>query len=171
MENQQHRSGGFGSRGEYLVALQVLLMAVFVVTPALPLLQGDATYRSLEPARWLLAGLCWMISAFFTIGGFLAIRKYLTPLPYPVDENRLIITGVYRLVRHPLYTAIMLAFTGWTIFTTSLTHLALTVVAFFFFSQKGSKEEAWLIQRHPEYTDYAARTGKFIPRFRKNRSR
>jgi protein-S-isoprenylcysteine O-methyltransferase Ste14 len=166
MEKQNPNPRRFGSRGEYLVAFQVLLMTAFVLIPVRSILPDEAKFVA---GRWALLGLCWAASAFFGIGGFLALRKYLTPLPYPVDENRLIDTGVYRLVRHPLYTAIMLAFTGWTLFSGSLTHLAMTIVAFVFFSHKASKEETWLTQLHPEYPDYAARTGRFVPRLKKKR--
>lgn len=169
MEKQKPLPKRFGSRGEYLVAFQVVLMTVFALTPAWAILPDQAQLPVARQARWALLGICWSASAIFGIGGFVAIRKYLTPLPYPVDGNRLIDTGVYRLVRHPIYTAIMMAFIGWTLFTTSLTHLALTIASFALFSYKASKEEAWLTQIHPEYPDYAAQTGRFFPRWSKDR--
>ncbi len=164
MEKQKKTGARFGSRGEHLVVLQVLLAAMFVLTPRWPELQGSEPFLASTPARYLLLGFCWTAAALFLGGGILAIRKYLTPLPYPVDENQLVRSGVYGLVRHPLYTSMMLAAIGWTIFTASVAHLALTVVICMFFSFKASREESWLTERHPDYRDYADRTGKFIPR-------
>lgn len=163
-------TGRFGSRGEYLVLLQALIMGSFVITPAWPgSVPESGNTAFLVPLRWLAIVVLWSASAYFGIGGVSAIRRYLTPLPYPVDDNRLVVTGVYRLVRHPLYSAVLLAFSGWTIFALSLSHLAMTVAAWLFFRYKASKEEAWLTERHPEYPDYARTTGRFLPRFRPGR--
>ena len=166
-EKQPHTEQRFGSRGEYLVALQVLLMAAFVMAPAWPPLPVGSAYPDL--ARWFLGSLCWASAAFFGMGGLKAIRRYLTPLPYPVDDNRLVETGAYRLVRHPLYTSIMLAFAGWTLFTASLVHAALTMASYLFFRYKASREELWLTELHPEYPDYASRTGRFFPLLQRKR--
>lgn len=163
MKKERSPEGGFGNRGEHLVAIQTLLIAAFVLMPPWPGVQ-DGWPSLATILRWLLLAICWMSAGLFGIGGLKAIRRYLTPLPYPVEGNRLVETGVYRLVRHPLYSAIMLAFAGWTIFSVSLTHLLLTLLAILFFRHKASKEEAWLTRRHPNYPDYAARTGRFIPR-------
>jgi protein-S-isoprenylcysteine O-methyltransferase Ste14 len=168
MKKPAQQSPRFGSRGEYLVAFQLLLMAAFVVIPAWPDLQGTGLYRSTVVLRWCLLVLCWTAAAIFGFGGFLAIRKFLTPLPYPRENNRLIQTGVYGLVRHPIYTGLLLAALGLTVFEISLAHLLLIVVGIFFFDHKASKEEAWLTQRHPEYADYARRVGRFFPRLRRS---
>jgi protein-S-isoprenylcysteine O-methyltransferase Ste14 len=95
--------------------------------------------------------------------GLLHIRRYLTPLPYPVDHSRLVTTGVYGLVRHPLYSSQLFAALGWTLFNLSLSHLGILVLGFLFFDYKARKEEGWLTQRHPEYASYAGRVRKLIP--------
>jgi protein-S-isoprenylcysteine O-methyltransferase Ste14 len=161
--------GRFGNRGEHLVALQALLIALFVLTPPWPGVQ-DGWPGFATPLRWLLISICWTWAVLFGVGGLKAIRQYLTPLPYPVDDNQLVVTGAYRLIRHPLYSAIMFSFAGWTIFSVSLTHLLVTLLAILFFRHKASKEEAWLTRRHPYYPDYASRTGRFVPRLTKRRA-
>ena len=80
-----------------------------------------------------------------------------------MDHSRLVTTGVYGLVRHPLYSSQLFAALGWTLFTLSLSHLGILVLGFLFFDYKASKEEGWLTVRHPEYTAYANRVRKFIP--------
>jgi protein-S-isoprenylcysteine O-methyltransferase Ste14 len=164
MEKQKNSGTRFGNRGEYLVLLQFLLAGMFVLTPPWPDLRGSGPFLATAPARWLVLGLCSIAAAVFLFGGILSIRRYLTPLPYPVDENRLVRSGVYKLVRHPIYTSMLLAAFGLTVFSASLAHLALSVVIFMFFDSKASKEEAWLTERHPDYPGYAERTGKFFPR-------
>jgi protein-S-isoprenylcysteine O-methyltransferase Ste14 len=164
VKKQEKSEIKFGNRGEYLVVLQVLLAATFVLAPQWPDLRGSGPFLATAPARWILLVLCCAAAAVFLLGGIISIRKYLTPLPYPVDENLLVRNGVYKLVRHPIYSSMMLAALGLTIYLASIAHLALTVIIFMFFNRKASKEEAWLTERHPDYPDYAERTGKFFPR-------
>jgi protein-S-isoprenylcysteine O-methyltransferase Ste14 len=150
-----------GPRGELLVALQFLLFIAFALMPAWgPWLPPP--HWTLAP-RVLLLGSCALAS--LTLGGLgaLKIRRYLTPLPYPVDHNRLVTDGAYAVVRHPLYSSLLFLALGWTCWTLSLSHLALLALGFLFFDYKAGKEENWLAERHPEYADYKFRVKKLIP--------
>jgi protein-S-isoprenylcysteine O-methyltransferase Ste14 len=152
-----------GKRGEYLVLLQFILFFGFIFTPPWsPLLSADAM-ASLAPLRWTALVLFWAVAVALGGLGSIHIRDYLTPLPYPVDHNRLVKHGVYGWVRHPLYSSQLFAAAGWVLFTWSLPHLWILIVGFVFFDYKASKEEAWLTERHPEYADYARAVRKFIP--------
>jgi protein-S-isoprenylcysteine O-methyltransferase Ste14 len=163
MEKASTNSKRIGARGEFLVVIQMALVAIYFFTPVWPDLRSGELYRHLMLVRWisLIAGM--LGGAVFGIGGSLTIRKYLTPLPYPVDHNQLVDTGVYAWVRHPLYSSQLLAAGGWALFSLSFSHLLVTIVAALFFNYKAGKEEAWLTERHPEYRSYAAKVGKFVP--------
>ena len=152
-----------GKRGEYLVAIQFALMFAFILAPAWnPWLTLEVA-AALAPVRWAL-GLAGGGAALLLGGlGLLNIRDYLTPLPYPVDHNRLVRHGAYSVVRHPLYSSQLFAAFGWVAFSLSLSHLALLVVGFAFFDYKAGKEEAWLRARHPAYAEYARGVRKLIP--------
>ncbi|QIK37294.1 isoprenylcysteine carboxylmethyltransferase family protein [Caldichromatium japonicum] len=152
-----------GEHGEYLVVLQFVLFFVFVLTPAWNPLATPAVLSILLIPRWLLLGLCWLIAILFSGLGVLHIRDYLTPLPYPVEHNRLVKQGAYAWVRHPLYSSLIFAGLGWICFTLSLSHLLILIIGFILLDYKASKEEHWLTERHPEYADYARRVRKFIP--------
>mgnify|MGYP001090530933 FL=1 len=80
-----------------------------------------------------------------------------------VLSGALVKLGIYGLVRHPLYSSQLVAALGWTLFTISLSHLAILVLGFLFFDYKATKEEGWLTERHPDYPAYARRVRKFIP--------
>jgi len=86
-----------------------------------------------------------------------------TPLPKPRDSARLIDTGAFAIVRHPIYLGIVLIGFGWGVVRASPAAIALTVVLGAFSYLKAAREEAWLETRYPGYAAYRARTPRFIP--------
>ncbi|WP_295578892.1 isoprenylcysteine carboxylmethyltransferase family protein [uncultured Lamprocystis sp.] len=152
-----------GRRGELLVAVQFALLFAFVMVPVWnPWLTPDLMAATIQP-RWVALLTLGVIGAAFGALGSLGIRRYLTPLPYPVDHSQLVTTGVYGLIRHPLYSSQLFVALGWVFYTLSLSHLAILILGFLFFDYKAAKEEGWLTERHPEYAGYALRVRKFVP--------
>jgi protein-S-isoprenylcysteine O-methyltransferase Ste14 len=88
----------------------------------------------------------------------------LSALPRPLETSALVRRGPYRLLRHPIYTSLLGALTGWTLVwkDVALVALALTLLVLFIF--KSRLEERWLLQRYPEYEAYRAETGGLFPR-------
>jgi protein-S-isoprenylcysteine O-methyltransferase Ste14 len=95
--------------------------------------------------------------------GLLDLKGALTPLPRPKDDAELVETGVYGLVRHPVYGGLVIAAIGWGLFAASPVAMGLGVVLLAFFRLKSGREEAWLRERYPAYDGYAARTRRMIP--------
>lgn len=153
----------YGRRGELLVLIQFVLLFGFILMPQWSPLATPDWLAATELGRWAVLTIAWAIAIGFGALGSMHLREYITPLPYPVEHNRLVQHGVYTLVRHPLYSSQLFAAFGWVVFTLSLSHLVVLVVGFLFFDFKASREEEWLTARHPEYKDYAQRVRKFIP--------
>ena len=86
-----------------------------------------------------------------------------TPLPYAREECSLVKTGVYRVVRHCLYSGIILGAIAGTLYWLSLSHLIATAVLFVFFDAKATQEEKWLCDRYPEYPAYQKTVKKLLP--------
>ncbi len=154
-----------GSRGEYLVLLQGALLIGFVFLPVWqPAWLGIFAPSGAEAVPLqVVAALLGLAAAIFLLKGLLDLGSNLTPLPYPKEEGNLVQTGIYSTVRHPLYTGLILAALGWTIFQLSLSHLLGTAVLFAFLDAKATREEAWLSQKYPDYYDYQSRVKKLIP--------
>ena len=72
-------------------------------------------------------------------------------------------TGMYGIVRHPLYSSILLAEIGYAIGQLSLSHLGAMLLLFSLLNYKASREEIWLSDRHPDYAAYQHRVKKLIP--------
>ncbi|MEG4506863.1 isoprenylcysteine carboxylmethyltransferase family protein [Microcoleus sp. F6_B4] len=151
------------SRGEYLVLLQGALLAGFVILPVyqLPGLKMQST--QLLYITWFLASIFGLSGLIFIIKGLIDLGKNLTPLPYPIENGELVQTGIYRIVRHPLYSGLILAALGWTIFQLSISHLIASAILIIFFDIKANREETWLLEKYPDYSDYRQRVKKLIP--------
>lgn len=152
-----------GARGELLVVIQFAIFAAFIFAPRWNAWAGADLMASTAAARTAALWGLELAAATMALFGFAQIRRYLTPLPYPVAHSALVTTGVYGLIRHPLYACQLIAGLGWTLYTLSASHLALLVLGFVFFDYKASLEERWLTERHPGYPDYARRVRKLVP--------
>lgn len=132
------------------------------------------TLYLLDPVPWLVSLPNWLrylalgdvvAGALVVLAGMIALGSHLTPMPKPKPSTELITSGVYRWIRHPLYTGILLVFAGWAIYTASISRLLITVVLWVLFNYKCKLEEQYLLERFEAYRDYKSRTGRFLPRW------
>jgi protein-S-isoprenylcysteine O-methyltransferase Ste14 len=84
-------------------------------------------------------------------------------LPEPLAGARLVVTGPYAYVRHPMYLAVLLFGLGFLAGWRGGPHLAAFVLLCAVLHVKSRREEALLAQRFPEYADYARRTRRLVP--------
>ena len=142
-----------GHRGEGWVVLQsVLVAAIFVLGVAGPAWPSSAHWPlKVVGALLAVAGAAVMVMAVRALGsGF-------TPFPRPRDAGRLVETGPYAVVRHPVYTGGILLFAGISL---ALSPWALvgTAALAVLWALKSRVEERFLAARYPAYADYRART-------------
>jgi protein-S-isoprenylcysteine O-methyltransferase Ste14 len=148
-----------GPRGEGWVAVQAVLFALLVLAG----LTGPAWG---EP--WLAGGRiggALLVAAGLVVAvlGLVGLRENLTAVPRPIEGGRLVDGGVYGLVRHPIYTGIILAAVGWALATASAAALLVAAGLAVFFDVKARREEAWLLAAYPAYDDYRRRVRKLVP--------
>jgi protein-S-isoprenylcysteine O-methyltransferase Ste14 len=153
------RLPALGPRGEGWVAIQlVLLPAVAFAGLADPLAVTP------PPGIAWLVGLALMATgALLTGRALLDLGRNLTPVPHPRDDARLVVSGIYAHVRHPIYGGIILTAFGWGLASASLLTLGLAAVLAVFFGFKSQREETWLRERYAGYEAYAAGTRRFVP--------
>ena len=144
--------------GSALVALQFGLMAL------IGWLAGPAFLRGAVPVVALVVGL-----AAVAVGGWaLSVNRpgnfNIRPTPRP--GGQLVQTGPYRWIRHPMYTAILLAAVAGLLgadadhrLAVAATAVALAVVL----RLKAEVEERWMLMHHPAYADYLRTTRRFVP--------
>ena len=79
------------------------------------------------------------------------------------EARRLVTSGPYRLVRHPLYVAEELAIIGISMQFFSLSTALVLAVQIAFQLRRMHNEEAVLVESFPEYAAYRQRTARLLP--------
>jgi protein-S-isoprenylcysteine O-methyltransferase Ste14 len=149
----------FGPRGEGWVALQLLLGAAIAGCGFV----GVYWPGSLESFLGVLGLLIALAGALLVVLGVLSLGRSFTPLPRPRARSCLRQSGIFRLVRHPVYGGAILIGLGWSLAEAPL-GLVPTLLLALLFDLKARREEAWLIERFPEYAAYQTRTPhRFVP--------
>lgn len=99
------------------------------------------------------------------IGAARAIGKNVTRTVAIREDHRLVTSGPYRYIRHPLYTMGLLLFGSLSVIAANWFMMLGVVLAFVLVSLRLPKEEAALIAAFgDEYRAYMRRTGRFLPR-------
>ncbi len=95
-----------------------------------------------------------------------SLRGALTAVPIPKESGTLSTGGLYKYVRHPMYTALLLFSAGMALGSGSVLKcgffFALLAVLYF----KSRFEEKFLLVKYANYKEYLDRTPRFLPNFR-----
>lgn len=127
-----------------------------------PIHSGAGQIIPLHPLAWLGA-LVTAAGGALIVWGFVSLGDALTPFPRPLDGAVLHRQGAFRLMRHPIYTGVILASLGWSGWWLSGAGLLPVLALAIFFDRKAVYEENWLRKKYRDYGDYARRVKKFIP--------
>jgi protein-S-isoprenylcysteine O-methyltransferase Ste14 len=83
--------------------------------------------------------------------------------PIPAKEARMIINGPYRVIRHPMYTSIIIGMIGLLIIHFSIIRLIMFLALIVVLIIKLNWEEKMLLEKFSGYKNYRERTNKLIP--------
>ena len=153
MENNDKRDRSL-ALGWLLVAVQVVLFLAVAFWPS----SWGPTVRAARE----LGGALFFLGGLGIIGAAVHLGRALTPIPQPNGAG-LRVRGVYRWVRHPMYTSVLLLCVGVAAARGSVVVWALVASLGVFFEAKTRLEEKFLIEAYDGYATYASRTGKFVP--------
>jgi protein-S-isoprenylcysteine O-methyltransferase Ste14 len=152
-----------GERGEYWVLAQIILFVGFILLPVYPAIALDRFSPLWKYADWGLAGLLSIMAALLLLLGVAELGRNLTPLPHPKDDGELVTSGIYGIVRHPIYSGVVFLAIAYSCWRWSLIHAIASVLLLLFFDLKSRKEEAWLKNKFPAYHSYQLQVKKLIP--------
>jgi protein-S-isoprenylcysteine O-methyltransferase Ste14 len=145
------------SKDYLLVALQFLLFTLYFWSPCkITIYQGNDL--SLIALVLIIIGVIIMLLAVY------ALRKSISPFPSPRKNAVLIQHGIFKFIRHPIYTSILLTTIGWAFYSNSLFRIFIFVMLIILFEIKSNFEEDLLIKRFTKYANYIKITGKYLPK-------
>jgi protein-S-isoprenylcysteine O-methyltransferase Ste14 len=149
----------FGERGEWWVVAQGALFIAAVIAPR----KGAAWSPGWRRAGRVVGLPLALAGVGLGVAGFRALGENLTPLPYPKEDATLVQEGVYAVVRHPIYSSVILTTLGAGLLTANRRRTLLGLVFFAFFDAKARREEAWLTEKFPAYPAYRRSVKKLLP--------
>jgi protein-S-isoprenylcysteine O-methyltransferase Ste14 len=154
------------SAGERFAHILLMATAFYLVAFSDPRL-GKLNERFMGERRWVtdlgvalaFAGVGFAIWARHHIGRYWSARVSI------VTEHKLIRTGPYGRIRHPIYTGILVGLAGTALVVGEYRALAGLGIALFGFATKARKEEAYLAARFGrEFEEHRRRTGFLLPK-------
>lgn len=115
----------------------------------------------------------WLGTLFAFIGVVLwiysqaVLGKYWSPQLQVQNEHKIITSGPYRVIRHPIYTSMFIWVIGLAIFTANIVFALIALLTIIGLILRVPKEEKMMIEQFgDEYKKYMQITGSIFPRFR-----
>ena len=95
-----------------------------------------------------------ILDLIFIIFSVKELGKSLSPMPRPKENSKLITSGIYRIIRHPMYYSLIII--SFSLFIKSFTiyNFILSILLTFIISKKIKIEEDYLIRKFYNYTLY-----------------
>jgi protein-S-isoprenylcysteine O-methyltransferase Ste14 len=115
--------------------------------------------------NWFVGVPLFLLGAWAGLRGKSDLGHQRATHPEPIADGRLVTTGIYSILRHPLYASLILLGFGWAVLWSSWPALGLALVLSFFLDAKARCEERHLRKRFARYDAYSRRVKRFIPGF------
>lgn len=144
-------------KDQILVSIQFLLFLVFTVNIDWSL----GLYSPRLKNCGLIVSIFGLIIILLSV---LQLNKNLSPFPTPKNNAVLVQNGLFKLVRHPIYSGIILVVIGYSVYKDSLYKGIISMLLLILFHFKTKYEEQKLSEKFPNYQSYKKKTGKFFPR-------
>jgi protein-S-isoprenylcysteine O-methyltransferase Ste14 len=143
----------------FFVGIQFILFVVYIFRFS----KIDFTVPS-----WLqLAGLFFgVIGIIISLVSLLALNKNLSAFPTPKQSAELIQSGIYKYIRHPIYSGILFFTFGFSIYSENTLRLLIFFTLLILFRFKAAYEEKLLQNKFSNYDVYKKTTGMFLPRMK-----
>jgi protein-S-isoprenylcysteine O-methyltransferase Ste14 len=139
----------------------------FAVQSAIALALIVAPFLSHEaiPLALLLPGVVVFVCGLFgLVVSYRVLGKSHSPWTRPIDGARLVTTGPYALVRHPVYACYILLGLGLELSFGSVLGVGVVVAAFIYYDLRTREEEKWLRAAYADFDSYRRHVrGRLIP--------
>ena len=104
-----------------------------------------------------------IVGIIISLAALLTLNKNLSPFPTPKADAELIQSGIYKYIRHPIYSGILFFTFGYSMYSENTLRLLIFLTLLILFSFKAAYEEKLLQDKYSNYGDYKKKTGMFLP--------
>jgi len=139
-----------------LVGIQILILVAYIFKIDFFYFEINIYFRYFYLLFVILFFLLILLS-------LIQLNKNLTAYPTPKQNAELIKKGVYKYVRHPIYSGIILIAFFYGLFAQSSWKIIISILLFFFFLIKSQYEEKQLEKKYNDYIEYKKHTSRFFP--------
>ncbi|MEP6894439.1 MAG: isoprenylcysteine carboxylmethyltransferase family protein [Chloroflexota bacterium] len=166
--DRQRQATGSGRSWDFTTFVFVLI-AVLVLQPiVIPIISFRTTqtwglFIQIFGVILILTALALHIWSRVHLQHYYAERVEVQP------EHKIIDTGPYALIKHPVITSFFGIASGLFFINPSITTLAALIYTIWDFTRAAQQEEDLLTKTLPGYADYARRTPRFLPRLWRSR--
>jgi len=166
--DKQRRASGSGRAWDFTFFI-FAMVAILVLQPVLlPIISIQiketwGLFVQVTGALTVITALALHIWSRTHLQHFYAERVEVQP------EHKVIDTGPYKLMRHPVITSFFGIATGLFLINPALTTFAALIYTIWDFTRAAQQEEDLLTKTLPGYTEYAHRTPRFLPRVWRSR--
>lgn len=158
------RRVGLGVEHPYCDTIQLVMVILFFVVWGLDVL-GYFVFNISTILAGLLSFPLLVFPAILSIGFgiYLASKSHEAVFGEAKTHPKLIDSGVYSKVRHPMYLGILMLCLGFLFIMFSLLSLGIWAIFFVFYDRMATFEEKDLIRKlGDQYVDYQKRVGKWF---------
>ena len=146
--------------GEWLLLMQIILLIAHIMPPYPPEINLNI---HLTIFFKIIGIITFTIGIVLSINALIEIKPSLSPLPEPIKNAQLILTGPYKHCRHPLYQGLLIISIGTIFYKLSLLHILLLIFLSITLKSKAIREETSLSKLHSNYQNYITNTPAIIP--------
>lgn len=144
-------------KARVLVLLQFGLLGLLLINPS------RAEFFSSNYFKWVSLALYLGALTIFVFA-FFALRPSLRVSPIPKPGAPLIITGIYRWFRHPMYLGVLMFGVGMLINNINVLSIIIFIALFINMVMKANYEDRLLRDRHSNAADYQERVAGLLGR-------
>lgn len=159
-ENKQGKKGWAWDYTLFAIVVAIIILIQPAIAPSLTW-TVDGNWGLLMQAT---GGLMVFGSFALHIWARRHLRKFYVERVEIQSDHRLIDTGPYRFVRHPVFTSLLALAIGILLINPAITTGLVFIYALWDFTRSAKQEEELLSNAMPGYRDYMKRTPRFLPR-------
>jgi len=123
-------------------------------------------FHNQDNLRYIGVSICSIAITFF-ISSKISLGKNYSPCFDQRTPSNITTDGVYKFVRHPIYSSNILLLIGILFISGSYLIVINIILLSIFYIISAYREERYLLNKFSSYRAYSSKTGMFIPKYRK----